>query len=56
MRELRPFCMSEGREEEVFLHHSRKEISSSCGARTARSIRLRRKNQNYLVKTQVTRR
>jgi hypothetical protein len=48
--ELRPFCMSKGREEEAFLHQSRKEISPSCRARTARPIRLTKKNQNCLEK------
>jgi hypothetical protein len=47
--------MSEGREEEAFLHHPRKEISSSCGAKTARPIQLRKNNQNCLEKTQETR-
>jgi hypothetical protein len=37
--------MSKGIEEEAFLHQSRKEISSSCGARTARPIRLRKRTR-----------
>jgi hypothetical protein len=44
--------MSKGREEESFLHQSRKEISPSCETRTARPIRLRKNNHNCLKKTQ----